>query len=215
MAVSSESKPRRRTRAQREADEAARRARAEEAEQNRKVTWAVTYGAPIMILDGWNADDGTWHPTSPIGRLLTFISNGAHLSVAAELAGIDRVSNLYSRGAEFLGDAIGAGQDRGDLEPEVRVFADVYRQITIAESWLELDIVKGVRKAIARDPDLGMKFLARRFPRRWREQLMLAPEEERDGTDAAITKAIEDPNVAMYLAKVAAKVEQSREPDDI
>lgn len=200
----------RRSKAQREADEAARQAALENDERQRRVTWSVTYGAPIMILDGYDPDTGTWSPTSPIGRILTFVGNGSHLGVAANLAGVYRISNLYARGAEYDAEAA----DRTDLEPDERVFADLFRQITIAESFFEVNTVANITKRLNADPDLAMKFLARRFPARWREQTAMLFPEERDLTDDAITNAISDPNVAMHLAAVAASVESARLAED-
>jgi hypothetical protein len=62
---------------------------------------------------------------------------------------------------------------------------------------------------------MQLKFLARRFPTRWREGMAVTFGEDIDATDAAITEAAKDPNVAMHLAKVAEAIEAKRTPEDI
>lgn len=216
--MSAETKPRqrRRSKAEREADEVARRERVEAEEAAQRIAWSVAHGAPLTILDGWNPDTGTWAATSPVGKMLTFIGNGAHLPVAARLADVAAegggIGRMQSKGAEYAAATVNG---RMELEPDVRVFADLHRQITVAEAWLEVSTVSGVQNKLRNDPELALKFLARRFPARWREQNAILIAEESDGTDAAITQAILDPNVALHLAKVAESVEAVRKDDPV
>jgi hypothetical protein len=176
------------------------------------VRWAVNHGAPIMLLDGWDPATGMWATTSPVGRMLQHVSDGSHVSVAAREAGIPYAERIVATGAEY-GD--GQPEDRDYIPIEVLPFIDFHRQVALAESGIEVELTSVVVTAARKDPAVAMQFLGRRFPARWREQQQVLTTGEVDERDAAITRAIEDPNVAMKLAEVAEHIEREAQRETV
>lgn len=174
--------------------------------QVRVVEWALAQGSPVVLLDGWDPDAGTWRPTSPIGMMLSQLALGAHLQTAARIAGLwPQIRRTVSRGRELAADVV---EDRAYIPVEILPLIDLARQIDIAESVNELSLVKTAYNGAKNDPELALKFLARRYPSRWREQqAVMQIEADEDERDAAVTRAISDPNTAMKLASIAHAIE--------
>lgn len=172
--------------------------------EERVLKWAVAYGAPIRLLEGWDPDAGTWTSTSPVGIALASIQQGMHTTVAAKLAGMSTLPTLVARGRDYDSTA---SEDRMQVPVEIRAFVDLARSADIAESLSEHALVKVVNKGAQTDPRLALALLARRFPTRWREQTAILQAEEIDERDAVITQAITDPSIAMQLAGLAHTIE--------
>lgn len=168
----------------------------------RAVVWATTHGAPLKLLDGWNPDTGEWTPTSPVGQLIGWVANGSHIGPAGRVTGLPEAPKLFARGAEF---ALDAAEDRAYIPIDQRPFVDFYRRVATVEALSEVQMVsKAYTSALKDDADTMLRYLGRRWPSRWREQTGLAVgPDDRDEFEAAITAAIEDPNVAARLAEVA------------
>ncbi len=182
-------------------------AEAKAAEQERVVVWAEQFGAPIAILQGWNIDDGTWHPQSPVGLMLQAIaSRGAHITTAAQLGGLRNIMQLIARGHEYMVDA---AEDRAYIPIDVRVFVDLVVQIEQAEALIEVELVKTVRDGAKTDPKIALAMLSRRFGQRWREQQAIFTADEHDERDAAVSKVLANPDAALALAEIAHEVEDT------
>lgn len=99
------------------------------------------------------------------GKIITAIRAGNYALVAARLAGIDDATfyRWLERGKDrIVNDAMVAA------EPEFREFCDALAQ---AEAEVEVRIVASVMARAANGDRDGLRFLERRFPQRWRQQL--------------------------------------------
>ena len=95
--------------------------------------------------------------------LLEYIRNGNHIRVACRAAGISPAT--YSRWVKWA-----EYKDRLNPEPpppELIAFIDKIRE---AEALCEVEIVKNIRSDALESSEIGLKFLARRYPERWGER---------------------------------------------
>lgn len=203
-AVMTERKARRRTNAEVIADK-------QEAARVKVVQWADSYGAPILLLEGWDPTNGKWLSTSPVGTMLALINVGNFVSVAAALAGVRNLPSILAKGNEYLVDA---PENRDYIPIEVRPFIDLVREVELNEAHGEAQIVKLVRRGADHDPKLALAFLSRRFGARWREQQAVFTGEEIDERDRAVSAALQDPNTALALAEVAHRIEDAAPAED-
>lgn len=177
----------------------------------RLVTWATTFGAPVIILEGWNPEDGTWSGKSPVGILIAMVSRGTFVTTAAKNAGVRDISKLLSRGAEYAHDA---PEERAFIPIDILPFIDIARQVELAEAYHEYTLTNTVNKAALNDPDLALKMLARRHAARWREQATIYTPDVTDERDKAISRLIaDDPAAAMALAALAHKIEDATDDE--
>lgn len=176
------------------------------AAEARVVLWAETHGAPVKLLVGWDPDRGTWAVGSPVAQMLGLIQGANFPTTAARLAGISNLSSLIAKGNEYMQDQ---PEDRAFIPIDVLPFIDLVRELDKAESVCEVDVVKTAVRGAKQDPKLALAFLARRFGSRWREQQTIFTAEGADERDAAISEAIQDPNVAAALAQIGHRVEDA------
>ena len=202
MRACATTKPRRKRRTKEEL-EAERVAAQQAADQAKVVLWADTHGAPIKLLIGWDPATGQWHPTSPIGQLLALVQANNFPSTAAKAVGLTTLNQLVAKGLEYLVDA---AEDRDYIPVEVRPFIDLVRELDLAESVAEADLVNKVR-AGSNDPKIALALLGRRYASRWREQQQIFTGEQTDERDRAVSEALQDPNTALALAAVAHRIE--------
>lgn len=182
------------------------------ADRERIVTWAENFGAPTTLLVGWNPDDGTWDPRSPVGMMLSAIAQrGAHITTAASLVGIHGIGSLIAKGHEYM---VEAAEQREYIPIDTRPFIDLARQIERAEALIETELVKTVSKAAANDPKMALAMLGRRFPKRWREQQTIFTAEQQDERDAVVSSVISNPDTALELAAIAHRIEDAANDHD-
>src|SRR3990167_8443921 len=92
-------------------------------------------------------------------KIIEAIRLGNHMSTAAMAAGIS---------PQVLNGWIAQGEGRrGRPTPELIEFSKLLRQ---AEAEAEVEIVKTIRDNLGDDPASALRFLARRFPKRWGEK---------------------------------------------
>lgn len=193
------------------AEVAADKAAAEQAANEAKVVlWAESHGAPVRLLVGWNPDTGKWHPTSPVGQLLQLVQGNNFPSTAAKAVGITNLPVLVAKGNEYLVDAV---EERSYVPVEVRPFIDLVRELDLAESVAEADLVNKVRSASG-DPKIALALLGRRYASRWREQQQIFTGDQADERDKAVSDALQDPNTALALAQVAHSIEDNASQDN-
>ena len=181
--------------------------KAEKTRQQKVIRWATTYGAPIRILVGWNPDDGTWEEESPVAKMARDIERGTHVNVAGRLHRIDDVPELVYKGAEFAGQS----ENRELIPVEQRVFVDLHRVVEMAESGAEIKLSNAVYEKALNDGKLGLDFLSRRWPNRWKEQPLVSTLDDDDMRERIVSKLIEDPATAMKLAEIADAIEDEVE----
>jgi hypothetical protein len=181
--------------------------KAEKARQTKVIKWATTYGAPIRILVGWNPDDGTWEEESPVAKMVRDIEKGTHIGVAGRRWHLEGITEMQYKGAEFAGTS----EDRMQIPVEQRVFVDLYRVIEVAESSSEIELSSSVYEKALKDGKLGLDFLSRRWPNRWKEMQVLSMLDEDDMRERAVSKLIQDPENAMALAAMADAIEDDVE----
>ena len=95
--------------------------------------------------------------------LLEYIRKGNHIRVACRAVGIN--PGTYARWVKWA-----EGKDRFATKPpppELIVFVDKIRE---AEALCEAEIVKNISTDALEDSEIGLKFLARRYPERWSER---------------------------------------------
>ena len=95
--------------------------------------------------------------------IIEYLRNGNHIRVACRAAGISPVT--YSNWVKWA-----EGKNRFATKPpppELIAFIDKIRE---AEALCETEIVKNVRADAMDSGELGLKFLARRYPERWGER---------------------------------------------
>ncbi len=174
------------------------------------IRWATSHGAPIRILIGWDPESGVWADDSPVADLLDDITQGTHVSVAARRYTIENIVDLQFKGAEF-GDQ---SEDRSHIPIDQRVFVDLYRQIEAAESEAERKLSNKVYEKALDDGRLGLDYLSRRWPTRWKEQPLIAMTNDDEVRSRAVAKLVEDPEAAMALARYAAQIEDDIEAEE-
>ena len=173
-------------------------------EQDRVVTWANSHGAPVVMLTGWNPDEGVWEGPSPIKNMLDDIRQGSHITTAARRWNIPQIAQLMSKCHDFASEA---PENREYIPIEARPFVDLQRAIDLAEAASEIELTGVVYKKAKTDAATAMLFLGRRFPSRWREQQQVLTTEDVDERDALVSQLVSDPNTAMQLAAIADRVE--------
>ena len=175
--------------------------------EEKVLKWATSHGAPIRLLIGWNPDDGTWEKDSPVFDMVNDIEQGTHVSVAARRVTIDNIVDLQFKGAEY-GDQ---SEDRQHIPIDQRVFVDLHRSIERAEGDAESVLSNKVYEKALTDGKLGLDFLSRRWPTRWKEQPLIAMTNDDEVRSRAVAKLVEDPEAAMALARYAAQIEDDIE----
>lgn len=96
--------------------------------------------------------------------ILGHIRKGTHISVACEAAGIS-----YGTYKKWIQRA--ERTDRSDPNEQAPIaLIEFVEEVRRAEAELESEIVNSVKGAAMNDGELGLKYLSRRFPARWREQ---------------------------------------------
>lgn len=181
--------------------------KAEKARQAKVIRWATTHGAPIRILVGWDPDAGTWENDSPVAKMVRDIEKGVHVSVAGRRHNITGVSELHFKGAEYAQQS----EERSAIPVDQRVFVDLFRVIEVAESTAEIDLSTNVYEKALTDGKLGLDYLSRRWPNRWKEQQGLVSIDEEDQRERAVSNLLSDPEKAAALAAMADDIEDEVE----
>lgn len=176
------------------------------AEQQRALIWAVHYGSPLAVLEGWDPETGTWAANSRVGLMLDRVRLGAHVTTAAKRYNIRKINDLLAKGREYIQDAT-VSEDRLLVPIEIRPFVDLVAQIDEAESETEMSASEMVYAKIDSDPRIGLSWLSRRFPERWAEHQLLNVRSEFDPRDAAVNELLSDPNIASQMAAFARRAE--------
>jgi hypothetical protein len=180
-----------------------------EEEQERALQWAVTQNAPLSFLQGWNPDSGDWADGSPVRDMLDdLLRRGGHLATTARRHDVRRITDLVSRGREYLAGDSEVPERREDIPIEVRPFVDLAQLVNKAESEVELTAVESLYEGAIDDAKVAALFLARRFPDRWREQSELHSLIETDPRELAMHELLSDPNAAVQVAAFARLVEK-------
>lgn len=183
---------------------------AEPTPQEKVVQWATTHGAPTRLLVGWNPQTGTWEDESPVGQVLADVARGSHLVVTARRYGFADINSLMLSGAEYANQS----EDRELLPIEVLPMVDLFHQINYEEAGAEIELSNSVYEKAKKDGKLGLDFLSRRYPSRWREQQSISTVDEDDMREKAVSSLISDPATAMALAGMAAQVEDAIEDEE-
>ena len=104
-----------------------------------------------------------WADPKTQSTLLEYIRNGNHIRVACRAAGISPTTYAkWVRWAEY--------KDRLNPNPPPPELIEFIEKIREAEANCEVEIVENVRARSMNDGELGLKFLARRYPERWGEK---------------------------------------------
>lgn len=175
--------------------------------EHRVIQWATAHGAPVRMLIGWDPATGEWADGSPVGQLLADLARGAHVAVTGRRHGIHDMSELMYKGAEYAN----ASEDRSLIPIEVRPLVDLYNLVNYHESGAEIELATSTYDRAMRDGKLGLDFLGRRWPSRWREQQQISALGEADEREAAISALVADPATAMALAGMASQIEDQVE----
>lgn len=183
------------------------KADAEPTPEAKVVQWATVHGAPVRLLEGWDPDTGEWSDGSPIGQVLHDVARGTHLAVTGKRHGFANMNELLLRGAEYGG----MSEDRAHIPIEVLPLVDLFTLVNYHESGAEIEMSNSVYDEALKNGKLGLDFLGRRWPSRWREQSSILAIDEDDLREAAVTALITDPATAMQLAAMAETVETSVE----
>lgn len=171
--------------------------------EDKVVRWATAHGSPVRMLIGWNPETGEWADGSPIAQVLADIARGAHVAVTARRHGFGSISEMLLKGAEYAD----VSEDRSLIPIEVLPLVDLYHLVNFHEAGSEIELSTSVYDEAMKDGKLGIQFLGRRWPARWREQQAISAIDEDDQREAAISELITDPAAAMQLAAMAAKIE--------
>lgn len=178
--------------------------------EERVIKWATIYGAPVRMLTGWDPETGHWADGSPVALMLNDIAEGAHISVAGRRYGFHNMTELMFKGAEYQT----ASEDRGHLPIEVQPLVDLYSLVNFHEAGAEIDLSTASYKKAMKDGRLGIEFLGRRWPSRWREQQQVSTAADADERETAISALISDPQAAMQLAEMASTIEDQVEDEE-
>lgn len=184
--------------------------KAESQREEKVLKWATSHGAPIRLLIGWDPDEGTWAENSPVSDMLADIERGTHVSVAARRFTIENIVDQQFKGAEYGEQS----EFREHIPIDQRVFVDLYRSIERAESDAESNLSNSVYEKALNDGKLGLDFLSRRWPNRWKEQPIIATTNDDEVRARAVKKLVEDPEAAMALAKYASQIEDEIEAEE-
>jgi hypothetical protein len=168
---------------------------------------AVTYDAPIWMLDGWNLETGTWDEGSPIAMILADIRNaGVDLDGAAKRRQMRGVTELVSRGRDLL-RSLDIMEDRLAVPVEVRPLIDLTVQLDQAEVDFRSRLLERYLAAALTDPRLIPSALKLRFPDWWSRQSQPTETDEENPHDVAWREALKDPNFALDAAALACRVD--------
>lgn len=124
-------------------------------------------------MDGWNPDKGTWSDPSEKGyvvtRLFEKLRNGAGDVNSAQYAGVNyKTVYLWREKGKAIAESTSV-EDRMDLPLGDRIYVDFAFQWATAVATSEIEFVDVLAEGARKDPELALKFLARRWPH-WREQ---------------------------------------------
>lgn len=183
------------------------KAAAEPTPQAKVIQWATAHGAPVRLLIGWDPASGDWADNSPIGDVLADIARGSHLTITGRRHGFHDMNSLLLRGAEYAN----ASEDRDHIPIEVLPLVDLFNLVNYHESGAEIELSSTVYDEALKNGKLGLDFLGRRWPARWREQQAISSIDEDDMREQAVTALIQDPATAVQLAAMAAKIEDDIE----
>lgn len=172
-----------------------------QAAQEAALQWAVTFGAPLGFLDGWDPETGEWAEKSKVAAILDDVRQGTRPLTASRQHRLERLPNMVAKGRELMAE--GVSENRDLIPIEVRPFVDLAIEMQAAEAEAEGWISRTVFAAIAKDPRLGLTFLARRWPDGWGEKQELFAQVEFDPRRAAVKEMMQDPNVARQLAELS------------
>lgn len=170
------------------------------------IRWATVHGAPTRLLIGWDPDTGDWSAGSPIRNLLDDLEAGAPITTTARRHGFWSFNETLMKGGEYAANS----EDRTKLPVDIRPIVDLYVAVNGSEAQAETDLVRSTYHKAMKDGRLGLEFLGRRWPNRWREQQTLTVDEA-DEREAAISALVSDPATAMQLAEMAGKIEDQVE----
>lgn len=104
-----------------------------------------------------------WADPKIQATLIEHIRNGNHISVACRAVGIARTT--YANWVKWA-----ENQDRRNPNPPPPELIEFIDRIREAEAACEVEIVQNIRSEVMNDGELGLKFLARRYPERWGER---------------------------------------------
>lgn len=91
-------------------------------------------------------------------KIVQAIIGGAHFEIACRYAGIAPRTGY---------DWMARGEGRARARPANTPFVHFVQAVRDAEAQLEVIVIAQVRKGVPDNPNLGLNFLARRFPDRW------------------------------------------------
>lgn len=163
-------------------------------------------GRPAVILDGWDAELGTWDHHSQVGQILAAIRRGAHRNAAMQRAGLARTTGdvWMARGREHrpVDD-----YDRTAIPPEHLPYVQFVCAIEQRDSAFEVELTRWVYEACEEDKKFALTVLGRKYPH-WREQsrLDIGPAEETD----PLHGLRDHPGVTARLAALAHELEDAR-----
>ena len=111
------------------------------------------------------------HPLRKIGadshqkvleKVVKYIRDGNHPGIACEAAGLSYIQfKRYMR----IGD--GLPTDWQPAPADIPLIEDFSQKVKVAQARAEVDIVTNIKAKAMTDPEIGLKFLARRYPGRW------------------------------------------------
>lgn len=178
--------------------------------EERVIQWATMHGAPVRMLVGWDPDTGHWADGSPVALMLADIARGAHIVVTGRRYGFHNMTELMFKGSEYSQ----ASEDRTLIPIEIRPLVDLYGLVNFYEAGAEIELSTGTYAKAMKDGRLGIEFLGRRWPSRWREQQQISTADEADERETAVSALISDPVSAMHLAEMADRVENQIEDEE-
>jgi hypothetical protein len=176
--------------------------------EERVVQWAVTQGAPVRLIEGWDPDTGHWADGTPIAEILRKVGRGVAVTVAGRQHGFKDIQELLFRAAEMV-----TSEDRLQIPIEVRPLTDLLEALDWSESDSEAEMTMSAYDKAMKDanPKHALDFLARRWPNRWREQQQITTGDDDAVRNKVISELVSDPATAMKLAELAESIEDGVE----
>ena len=100
-----------------------------------------------------------------LAKVIKLIRAGNHPGIACEAAGLS-----YNQFKNYLRIADGLQTDWRPAPADIPLLQDFAKKVREALAQAETDVVGNVKTKAMTDPEIGLKFLARRFPSRWGEK---------------------------------------------